>query len=320
MRIFLLIIAVLIANLSVAFAQVDPLNSFGKGKEPLEIESDQGMELFQERQLAIARGNVLVRQGKLVLRADLVSASYRDVNGRRSIHRLDAVGNVRINTGKERMFGEHATYDLERELFLLTGTEMRIEAEEQTVYANESIEYWGKDQRAVARGEARAVQNKDNTTLRADVIEAQLAPKAPKPGAAALAPTQVAKTPAASGGLVAGGIDPEQLSLDALKAWGNVVITTANEVVRGDSGVYDAGNKVATLDGNVRITRGKNQLNGARAVIDLDKGVSRLIGQPGKRVRSIFYPGTETDNPPTPQQPRVVAKPIVPRPRPDGAQ
>ena len=80
--------------------------------------------------------------------------------------------------------------------------------------------------------------------------------------------------------------------IERVDAIGNVVITTPEEVVRGDEGVYDVLREVATLDGGVRVTRGENQLNGERAEVNLKTGVSRML--PGKksggRVKGLFTP------------------------------
>lgn len=271
---YLLPFAALLWFASPALAQLNPLGNMGGGDQPLELESDKGLELHQDRQMVVARGNVVVRQADVRLRADIVSASYRDIDGRRSIHRVDALGGVVITTGNERLTGEHAIYDLEQELFLMKGRNLRIEAERQTVTAEESLEYWGREKRAIARGDATAIQNSDNTRLRADVIQAQLAPR---DGAA----------PAAGGGQGA-----EALALNLVQAWGHVVIRTENEIVEGDEGTYNAMDRVAVLEGNVVITRGKNQLRGAKAIVNLETGVSRLVAAPGERVRSVFYPGT----------------------------
>ena len=279
---FPLLALTLSALVQPAAAQINPLGNVGGGDQPLELESDKGLELHQDQQMVVARGNVVVRQGGVRLRADIVSASYKDVDGRRSIHRVDALGGVVINTGKETLTGGHATYDLERELFVLTGRNLRIEAEEQTVTAEDRLEYWGVEKRAVARGEATAIQNSDNTRIRADVIEAQLAARDGAGQAASAAP----------GTAASGAAAPEKLALNQVRAWGRVTIETENEVVVGDQGAYDAVQKIATLDGNVTITRGQNQLSGAKAVVDLESGVSRLLAAPGQRVRSVFYPGT----------------------------
>ncbi len=316
MRLFLLTAATCLLAAMPGWAQLNPLGNLGAGEQPMELESDEGLELHQDRQMVVARGNVIVRQGDVRLRADTVSASYKEIDGKRSIHRVDAIGGVVITTAKERLYGAHATYDLPRELFLMKGKNLRIEAEQQTVTAKESLEYWGREKRAVARGEATAIQNSDKTTIRADVIEAWLAAVNPATGSAT-----VAKATAG----------PENLSLNAVRAWGNVLIRITNEVIQGDEGSYDAVARIVTLEGNVRITRGKNQLNGAKAIVDMEKGVSRLVAGQGKRVRSIFYPGSAgvktpgtkpaagkpgTTGPAVKKSPTVASKSVVPRRRP----
>jgi lipopolysaccharide export system protein LptA len=269
-----------------AHAQQPALPGIGDPNAPLEIEADNGLELYQDRQLVVAKGNVIATQGEVVLRADILSASYEESGGQRQIRRLDAVGHVRIETGRERLFGDHATYDLVRELMVVTGEGMRIEAEQQTIEADETLEFWGAEQRAVARG--NAVVTQDTTSLRADVIEAMLS----KGGSGAN------QGPAAIG--VGKGS-----SVERVRAWGGVTIRTPSEIVEGDEGDYDVVNQVAVLEGNVRISRGKNQLNGHKAIVDLKSGVSRLVGGSGGRVRTILFPGSpDNAEPPDPQQPR----------------
>lgn len=286
-------------------AQPGSLDRLGAGDAPIEIESDQGLELYQEERLVVATGNVVVRQGELVLRADLVSANYaEDAEGRRRIRRLDAVGNMRVDADAQRIFGEHATYDLDRDLVLISGDGLRIEAPDQTITARETLEYWGTERRAVARGDAEAVDRVRGVTLRADVIEAILSASA-------------TAAPASQGGADASA---DTAAIETLRAWGGVTIATATEIVRGDRGEYDTMGERAILTGNVRISRGQNQLNGARAVIDLKSGVSRLESGEGQRVRSIFYPGAEGDAAPARQQPRGGPPIVIPRPRPDGTR
>ena len=57
---------------------------------------------------------------------------------------------------------------------------------------------------------------------------------------------------------------------------------------------------LATLSGNVKITRGENQLNGAVAEVNLNTGISRLLSnrgaQNGSRVRGLFTPKNQHTN------------------------
>ena len=77
--------------------------------------------------------------------------------------------------------------------------------------------------------------------------------------------------------------------IDQIDAFGNVLVSTGSEIARGDEGVYNPQTEIATLCGNVKITRGKNQLNGACAEVNLKTGRSRLVGS-GRRVKGIFEP------------------------------
>lgn len=286
----LLLLAALTTS-AVAQAQQQTLPGLGDPKSPLEIEADNGLELFQERNLVVAKGNVVAKQGPMVLRSDILSASYEDSpEGQRRIRRIDAVGNVRIETAKERLFGDHVTYDLVRELMVVTGEGLRIEAQNQTIKADKSLEFWGTEQRAVARGNAQVSQ--DTTTLRADVIEAILAKRnGKKSSTPKKAPAKTAGLPIAGAALTSGNT-----SLERIRAWGNVMITTATEIVEGDQGDYDVPNQIATLTGNVQITRGKNKLSGEQAIVNLKTGVSRLTGGKTGRVRTIIFPGGSADS------------------------
>jgi len=73
-------------------------------------------------------------------------------------------------------------------------------------------------------------------------------------------------------------------------AYRTVEIRTAEEVVRGERGVYSPQTGLARLVGGVRITRGQNQLNGQEAIVNLRTGVSRLVSAPGQRVQGIVTP------------------------------
>ena len=146
---------------------------------------------------------------------------------------------------------------------LLTGRDLQFRSGQDLITARDSLEYWQEREVAVARGDA--VATRERQKIRADTLTAFFE-KSKK------------------GGTV----------LSQVEADGNVVITTPEEVARGREGVYNAQKGTATLTGDVRITRGKNQLNGERAVVNLNTGVSRLLpaGKDGGRVKGLFTPGT----------------------------
>jgi lipopolysaccharide export system protein LptA len=103
----------------------------------------------------------------------------------------------------------------------------------------------------------------------------------------------------------------EGSKIDRVEAFGNIEIRTAEEVVRGERGVYSPQTGMARLLGNVRITRGDNQLNGQEAIVDLKSGVSRLVSAPGQRVQGLIMP--QENQPASVQLPGATAQPQQPR-------
>lgn len=233
---------------------------------PVTVEADNGIEWIRDSKTYVARGNAKAIRGDTQVTADVLRARYREKpDGTSEIFRLIAEGNVVIDTPRERASGDKAVYDLDKSNVLLTGRNLQFRSGQDLITARDSLEYWQESQVAVARGDA--VATRERQEIRADALTAFFE-KSKKGGTA----------------------------LSQVDADGNVVITTPEEVARGREGVYDAKKGTATLTGDVRITRGKNQLNGERAVVNLNTGVSRLLpaGKGGGRVKGLFTPGTAT--------------------------
>ena len=70
------------------------------------------------------------------------------------------------------------------------------------------------------------------------------------------------------------------VQINRLDAAGGVIVRDPSETAKGDFGVYDLDRKLITLIGNVQLTRDKNQVNGARLVIDLNSGRAVVDGGP----------------------------------------
>jgi lipopolysaccharide export system protein LptA len=125
-------------------------------------------------------------------------------------------------------------------------------------------------------------------------------PAAAKPaaGAAGMQPAAVAVRPSPPTAAEAGNS-----RISRIDAQGNVVVSTATDIGRGDFGVYDAVKGIVTLLGNVTITRGQNVIRGQYAVVDLKTNVSRMMslaaapGQPAPRVEGMFVRQNATSQP-----------------------
>jgi lipopolysaccharide export system protein LptA len=226
----------------------------------VEITADQSLEWRQEDRAYLARGNATAMRGEVTIIADEMRAYYRDSAGSNAnagpigqsdIYKLVAQGDVRIRSTDNQVFGATMNYDVDRRIATLSGGGLRLETKQDVVTADESLEYWEADKRAVARGDA-IVRRAEGDAMRADLLTAQLKEDA-------------------NGELV----------VDRVEATGNVTITTKQDVIRGSQGVYDVTSGKALVVGNVEISRGGNQLNGQRAEVDLNSGISRLIGSGG---------------------------------------
>jgi lipopolysaccharide export system protein LptA len=100
-----------------------------------------------------------------------------------------------------------------------------------------------------------------------------------------------------------------------LEAKGNVVVTQKDQVVTGESAVFDTKTNLVTMVGGVILTQGKNVLRGDRLIVDMTTGVSRVESDSG-RVQGLFIssgqggPAIPGTTPPTPSPaPGVSNKP-----------
>src|ERR1700721_2198337 len=115
---------------------------------------------------------------------------------------------------------------------------------------------------------------------------------APAPASAKAAPpAKGAPIPAATPG--PGGAS----SIKKLVAQGNVVVTQKDQVVTGESAVFDTKTNLVTMLGGVVLTQGKNVLRGDRLLVDMTTGVSRVESDSG-RVQGLFQSSPQNGNGP----------------------
>ncbi|MCU0838838.1 MAG: hypothetical protein MUE49_08960 [Rhodospirillales bacterium] len=230
---------------------------------PIEIEADQGIEWFRDQQIVYARGNARAVRGDLTVTADVLGARYRDrPEGGQEVWQLDALGNVKIASRGQTAVGDSGVFDLDTGVLLLHGTPTRMVSNGEMISANREIEYATKAQVIIARGDAAARQG--DRLIRADEITAHLERKA-------------------DGGT----------RVHRIEASRDVSVVTAKEVIRGNRGDYDVTAGSAVVTGDVKITRGANQLSGCRGEIDFKAGVSRLLScaSEDRPVRGLIMPG-----------------------------
>jgi len=238
------------------------------GEAPIEILAEDGIEWRQDIKQIVARGDVRGTRGTLTIRADVLTAQYRERGtGSSEIHHLQAEGDVHIASPTETAFGDRADYDMDAHRLLLTGHPARLKTLTETVTAEKTITYYEARRVAMAQGNVHVV-TKEGRSLRADTVTVDLFQNRNQ------------KKPAAQ-------MKPETGQIKRLTAEGQVRIETPTEIVKGEHGLYNAETGIATLTGSVKITRGDNQINGAHAVVNLETGVSRLYAAiPGSKEKT----------------------------------
>jgi lipopolysaccharide export system protein LptA len=264
---------------------------------PIAISAASGIEWQQDAQVYIARGNAVAKRGTTEVSADTLTAHYRPHKGEggdTEIYRLNADGHVTIKGETQTVVGDQAVWDIDQQTGIVTGKAMKLTTATDVVTARDSLEWYDQKQISVARGDAVAV--KENVKrIRADVLTAHMTKDKAKPAGTSLG-TPPAKPDAIRPGAAAGspGASNEASRISRVDALGNVLVSTATDIARGDYGVYNADTGLVTLLGNVTITRGDNAVRGQYAVVDLNNNVSRMMptagkpGSPGSRVEGLF--------------------------------
>lgn len=312
--------AILVIAAAPAEALDNPLNRGGSG--PVAISSEDGIEWRRDEHVYIATGKVEITRGDTVLTADKVVALYRDrpaapdapgtprpapasaaetpakppavpLEGQSNgeIYRMEATGNVVVKSLTDTVYGDRGVYDLDKAVVVMTGRNLKLTTPTQVVTARDSMEYWDERQLAVARGNAVAIQS--DRRVDGDVLTAHL--------------TNDPKT--------------NESKISVVDAFGNVVVSGPDRVARGGKGVYNLETNVATLVDNVRVTSGRDQINGDMVETNFTTGVSRMLRDPasGNRVKALLVPqpGTPPTASPPPQgttPPKPANKPAAPKP------
>lgn len=90
-------------------------------KAPIDVDA-QRIEVLDAQNQAIFSGDVRVKQASMGLNANRIKVSYtRAGGGDPVIRRLDADGNVRLNTPSETATGNFGIYDVDRRILTMVG-------------------------------------------------------------------------------------------------------------------------------------------------------------------------------------------------------
>ena len=145
-----------------------------------------------------------------------------------------------------------------------------------------TLEMRDKKKEATFSGNVKVVQGDTTMTSKILVVFYESnSNSSPTPAANTKAAPKAAPMQAATPG-------PEGASsIKRLEAKGNVVVTQKDQVVTGETAVFDTKTNLITMLGGVVLTQGKNVLRGDRLLVDMTTGVSRVESDSG-RVQGLF--------------------------------
>lgn len=254
------LLCALLITTTPAYAQLDIESS----KEPIEISAGQALEWRQKDQQYVARGDVIITQGDLTVKADTVVADYREgKTSSNEIWKLTATDNVTISDAENTITGDEGIYLVEEQKANVTGNDLKLTSPDQVITATEKMEYDAIKGTAAAIGNAKVVQGQD--TLQSSRLNVYFEKD-----------------------------ENGKNVLNKIDAIGGVKLTTPMETLTGDKGTYHAKKNTARVNGNVKIVRGPNTLEGTRAEVDLTTKISKIFGneKTGGRVKGVFFPGS----------------------------
>ena len=236
---------------------------------PIEILADEGIEWQKEKELLVATGNAKASRDGVTVEAEIIRAFNRKkTKGGADLYRIDAAGGVKVYSSKESIVGQTAILNLDKAIFLIKGTQVKYSSMDGKITADRQMEYWERQNMAIARGNAVATQR--GKTIKADVLKARFIQN-----------------------------NKGEQKVDIIEAFDNVFIINGKDRLRADRGIYRVRVGKAKLTRNVTIVRGENVLRGDQAEVNLNTGVSKLLtlnninSKKTKRVRGLIFPKTQ---------------------------
>ena len=149
-----------------------------------------------------------------------------------------------------------------------------------------SLEMRDKKKEATFSGNVKVVQGDTTMTAKTLVVFYEGGSPASPPTAAK--PTKAGPLQSATPG--PGGSS----SIKRLEAHGGVVVTQKDQVVTGETAIFDTKANLITMIGGVVLTQCKNVLRGDRLMVDMTTGVSRVESDSGK-VQALLPQGGGSD-------------------------
>lgn len=245
-----------------------------KDDAPIIIEAEESVVCDETAHKCVATGHAKAQKDTNTVYGDVLTVYFTE-GKERDITAMTAEGHVYMETPTEKAYGDHAHYDVALDRIRMTGGNLKIITPKDTLTAQDSIEYWHKENKGIARGHAIARFSEKEQLVQANTLIAYFNSSSEK---------------------TAG--EKEKSQIDRVEAEGNMLASGPDGIVTGDRGVYSGKTEIVEVFGNVEITQEGNVIKGGYARANLKTNLAEMfthpphISQSGpiKRISGIIIP------------------------------
>lgn len=229
--------------------------------QPLEISAAKELLWDQTQSLYEAIGDANATRGTQSISAQTLRAKYDNSTDEQEINRIIAIDDVRFSDERLSGKGTHLDYDVRQNFYTLKGPGAEINSKDGTAKAKTLLTFDRANGVMTAQDNGEILMN-DGRILKGAFIEILLS---------------------------------ETEDIKTIDAEGNVFVQQADgKQAFAKSGRYNAETDKAILIGDVKIIDGDSILNGQKAEIDFNSGISRLLaGENSGRVTGTLVSSSD---------------------------
>ena len=227
----------------------------------LEISASQELIWDQTKGIYQANGEAKAIRGAQSISADLLTAYYDTGSDNQDVTRVTATTNVTFSDADMRGSGSRLDYNVAANFYELLGPNARITSKDGKVRAESRLTF-DRANGIIIADDKGAITLADGRLLEGNFIEITLS---------------------------------QTEEIETVSARGNVYVRQQDgKEAFSQTGLYNAKTGKALLTGDVKIIDGESILNGQKAEIDFNKGISKLIADEGQgRVSGILATSSE---------------------------
>lgn len=235
---------------------------------PVSLTAKGGMRLNERTHTVHAFQGVEVIRGEVTLYANDAFLTYTNASkGQREILSVRAEGTpMRIVMPEATLWAMKGLFNMPQDTLTLTGDNLCLQAKKGTLVAQDRLIYRPQARYVEAHGSVHVTNVDGSHQLQANHLYAHL-----RDGTA---------------------LSQDGQAIESMQAEGSVRITAPHIKASGKKGTYTAAKEEFTLEGNVKVWKDDQYLEGEKLVIDRKRGISYFTAEKQKPIKALFIPSS----------------------------